>query len=91
MPVLLITYDSNKPGQDCGKILEFIKSFPTWAKLSETSYAIVTNETPENVFKQLNPFLSESSKLFIVKLTYPYAGIRGTAVAAWLDKNLSKV
>lgn len=90
MAVLLITYDPNKPGQDCKKILEFIKSSKAWAVLSETAYAIQTDETPESVFQQLTPFLSDQSKLFVVNLTYPYAGIRGTAVATWLDKNLQK-
>jgi hypothetical protein len=88
MPILLVTYDSNKPGQDCGKILEFIKSSGTWAKLSETSYAINTEETPDMVYKQLTPFLSDSSKLFVVNLTRPYAGIKGTGIAAWLEKSL---
>jgi hypothetical protein len=88
MPILLVTYDSNKPGQDCGKILEFIKSSKAWAKFSETSYAIDTEETPEDVFKQLTPFLSDSIKLFVVNLTRPYAGIKGTGVIVWLEKSL---
>ena len=90
MSVLLITYDLNKPGQDCEKILEFIKSSSAWARLSETSYAIRTEETPEKVFHRLNPFLSESSRLFVIKLTFPYAGIKGTNVITWLDKNLKE-
>ncbi len=88
MSVLLITYDSNKPGQDCEKILDFIKSSSGWAQLSETSYAIQTAETPERVFQQLTPFLSENSKLFVINLTYPYAGVMGTAVNTWLERNL---
>lgn len=88
MAVLLITYDLNKPGQDCEKILEFIKSSSASAKLSESSYAIKTDETPQEVFQKLTPFLSDSSRLFIVNLTRPYAGAKGGAVAIWLDKNL---
>lgn len=88
MSVLLITYDLNKPGPDCEKILEFIKSSSASAKLSESSYAIQTDETPESIFKQLSPFLSENNKLFVVNLTRPYAGIKGSVVTTWLDKNL---
>jgi hypothetical protein len=88
MPVLLITYDSEKPGQDCQKILEFIKSSTTWAKLTEYSYAIQTEETPESIFKQLTPFLSDKSKVFVINLTRPYAGVKTHAVSLWLEKSL---
>lgn len=88
MAALLITYDSDKPGQDCEKILEFIKSSKSWAKLSESSYAIQSEETPQEIFRKLTPFLSDSSRLFIVNLTRPYAGVRGTGTIVWLEKCL---
>lgn len=88
MAVLLITYDPGKPGQDCEKILGFIKSSKSWAKLSESSYAISTEETPVSIFGQLRPFLSDQSKLFVVTLMGPCAGVRNTAVIQWLEKNI---
>lgn len=91
MSVLLITYEPNKPGQDCGKILEFIKSASASAKLSEFSYAVQSEETPQEIFQKLTPFLSEHSKLFVVNLTHPYAGVKASIVNTWLDKNLPKV
>lgn len=45
MAALLITYDLNSPGQKHAKVLEKIKSFEGWARLSESSYAINTSST----------------------------------------------
>ena len=89
MAVLLITYDCDPSEQDCEKILDFIKSSKTWAKLSEYSYAIQSEETPQEILQKLTPCLSDRSRLFVFNLTRPYAGIRGTAPMFWLEKMLA--
>jgi len=88
MAVLLVTYDSNIPGQNCEKILELIKSSSAWAKLSEHSYAVKTEETPQQLYTKFAPFLCEGSKFFIINLARPFTGIRNTVVLEWLEKTL---
>jgi hypothetical protein len=88
MSVLLITYDSNIAEQNCEKILELIKSSTAWAKLSEYSYAVKTDETPQDLYAKFAPFLSENTRFFIINLTRPFAGIKNTAVLEWLEKTL---
>lgn len=88
MAVLLITYDSNNTSQNCEKILEIIKSSSAWAKLSEYSYAVKTDETPQELYVKFTPFLSENTRFFIISLTRPFAGIKNTVVLEWLEKTL---
>ena len=60
MAVLLVTYDLNKPGKDYNDLLKTIKSY-AWARLSESSYAIKTDQSPQQV-------LTNSSR-FLIKMT----------------------
>lgn len=48
MSALLITYDLKKPGQDYSDFYKIIKSY-SWARLSESSYAIATTEIPKSI------------------------------------------
>lgn len=50
MPVKLITYDLNAKGQKNAEVLAKIKSFGVWARLSESSYAIKTNLTTDQLY-----------------------------------------
>jgi hypothetical protein len=56
MAVLLVTYDLKKPGGDYSGLLAKLKSY-SWARLSESSYAIQTNDSPQSVFNVLKPFI----------------------------------
>ncbi len=90
MTVLLITYDLEKPGQNYPEILKFIKSHGSWAKFSESSYAIKTQDTPDDTMKKLKPFLDKTSRIFVVTLTSPHAGFGADKVSGWLDDILPK-
>lgn len=87
MSVLLITYDLQKPGQDYTDLLAKIRSF-NWAMLSESSYAIQTDLTPEAVYALLRPFMDANDQLYAIALKRPYMGFGPTAVNDWLENNL---
>lgn len=84
MAVLLVTYDLDKPGQNYKDILEAIKSYP-WARLSESSYAIRTNQSPQDMFGRLKAFLDGNDSLYVVTMKKPYAGYGPKEVIEWLD------
>jgi hypothetical protein len=87
MAVLQITYDLNKPSKDYADVLKTIKGY-SWAKLSESSYAIVTDSTPQAVFDRLKPYLDSNDNLYVINLKRPYAGFGPKEVNEWLEKNL---
>lgn len=88
MAVLLITYDLNRPGQNYTDLLDKIKSYGSWARLSESSYAVATQNTPQTVYSQLSPHLDNSDTLYIVTLKRPYSGQGPQDVNNWLEANL---
>jgi CRISPR-associated endonuclease Cas2 len=88
MAMLLVTYDLNKPGKDYNDVLKTIKSY-SWARLSESSYAIKTEQTPQQVFDKLKPYLDQNDNLYIINLKKPYAGYGPKEVNEWLDNGLS--
>ena len=60
MNVLLITYDLKKPGQDYTDFHKFIKSYGAWARLSESSYTVQTDEDPSTVYNKLAPHMDKN-------------------------------
>jgi len=87
MPTYLVTYDLNKPGADYSDLLKKIKEFP-WARLSESSYAVNVNSTPEGLFNTLKPFLDQNDNLYVITLKRPYTGFGPKQVNDWLEQHL---
>lgn len=87
MTTLLITYDLNKAGQDYKGFYEIIRKYP-YAKLSESSYAIQTQETPTGVYNKLVPHMDKNDHVYVVTLTRPYYGYGLQDVNNWLNQRL---
>jgi hypothetical protein len=87
MPLLLVTFDPNKPGQDYSNLLDEIKSYSN-VRLSESSYAIITDETPDIVCEELKKHIDTDDNIYIINLKRPYAGYGQELVLDWLKKEL---
>jgi hypothetical protein len=88
MAALLVTYDLNKETTR-PPIVQAIKEYPRWAKLSESSYAIVTDASPQAVYNGLHRHLDSNDQLYVINLRKPYAGQGSKEVNDWLENNLS--
>ena len=86
MAILIVAYDLNKEVVR-PKITAEIKK-RSWAKLSESSYAIDTAESPETVYESLRPMLDDNDNLYVINLRRPYAGFGPQAVIDWLAEKL---
>ena len=87
MAVLLITYDLNEEKKRPPIVAEIKKKWPTWAKLSESSYAIKTQQEPKTVYDSLKHLIDNNDELYVVSLRNPYWG-RAGEVNEWLKSNL---
>lgn len=87
MAVFVVTYDLNKETKR-PPIVAKVKSFGTWAKLSESSYAIHTTSSPEQVYNFFKPLLDGNDNLYVITLTTPYFGQGSKVVNDWLLNNL---
>lgn len=88
MSSYLITYDLNRPGQKHAKVLEKIKSYGTWAMLSESSYVIITHESPRDVYNTFEPYLDGNDKFYVIKISKPFWGQGSKELNEWLSENL---
>jgi len=83
MSILLITYDLKHEIRR-PPIVKFIKANYSWARLSESSYAIETNLTPSATYKVFSKFLDSNDQLYAVTLSLPAEGQGPADVNQWL-------
>ncbi|MGD1044922.1 MAG: hypothetical protein ABR936_06290 [Bacteroidota bacterium] len=87
MPLLLVTFDPDKSGQDYSNLLDEIMSYSN-VRLSDSSYAIITDKTPDVVCEELKKQITANDNLYIINLKRPYAGVGSKLVTDWLKKEL---
>lgn len=87
MSALLIIYDTKSPWLDYGGLVRAIKKFD-WIKLTDTSYAISTSITPQEVFELLRKSLDDSANLYVLSLKKPFTGFGPPRVNEWLVRHL---
>lgn len=90
MAVLLFTYDLNKERQKKGDYdgLYEVRNSYDYVKLSESSYALHTTNSPEFVYNQVKRYLDSNDTLYVINLRHPIAGQGEEAVNAWLQSRI---
>ncbi|MXX52655.1 MAG: CRISPR-associated protein Cas2 [Chloroflexi bacterium] len=89
MATYIVTYDLSAPGRNYDDLYKRIKAYGTWAQITESSWAIVTDKTATSVRDNLGKSLDTNDKLFVGDLSRPYAwrGL-GQRIGNWLAKNV---
>ena len=89
MAVLLVAYDlhAEQTSEDYAGFMKVIKEYP-WARLSESSYAISTTDTPETVYGRLRKYTDSNDDLIIINLRRPMYGRHRQDVINWLEEHL---
>lgn len=91
MTVLLITYDLNKEGEKYPEVnKEVLKRIGNYSnkKLSESSYAIATEENPIDVYEKFKDLLDSDDSFYVITLTKPKMGHVLPSVSKWMDEHL---
>jgi len=83
----IISYQIISP-RDTSTIDEAIKSYGTWAQITETTWAVVTSSSASQVRDSLQTFLSPEDKIFIVRSGFEAAWKNVICTSEWLKKNL---
>ena len=86
MAVLLIAYDI-KDDTDRQFILSLIQDM-NFVRLSESAYAVNTDELPSEVYGVLEIFLGEDDVLYVITLESPWDGQGPDQTCEWLDLHL---
>jgi hypothetical protein len=88
MATYIVTYDLNKEIKR-PNIVGAIRKYDSWAKLSESSYAISTTSSPYQVYNDLLEHLDGNDQLYVITLRKPFYGQGSKEVNDWLEANLS--
>jgi len=76
----IISYDLCQPGRDYNALYNALKSFYNWGKLTESTWAVVSNATAVEIRDLLLRYIDPNDRLIVV---------RGGKAAAW-NKMLAK-
>jgi hypothetical protein len=88
MPLLLITLERNKPDNDYAKFVRRMDKYSN-IRLSEFSYAIITDKPPKTVCKEFKKFIKRNDSLFVITLKRPYFSSGAALTDDWLKKTLT--
>ena len=87
MPAYIISYDMAEEG-DYEPLLDAIKSYGTWAHITESTWAVVTNQGASQVRDNLGSYLPSGSRLFVIKSGVEAAWGNVMCRDDWLKRNL---
>ncbi len=93
MSCYIITYDlvsgpSESRRADYDAIKELIKSYGTWAKITESCYAIVSEKKASEVRDHIKTVLRSSDRLFVLKSSGIAAWSNVICRSTWLKEKL---
>lgn len=84
----IIEYDLRQPGRDYDALYEAIKSYGTWARITESTWFIKTEATCVQVRDKLLSVMDTNDRLFVGELSGAAAWHNIICDSDFLKKNL---
>ena len=75
-------------GTDYAPLFQALKGYGTWARITKTTWAIVTEEKASEVRDYLVKFLPKDGRIFVIKSAAVAAWRNVICSSEWLKKNL---
>lgn len=70
----IITYDLCAPGRNYDKLIDHLKTYPSWARITESTWFISNSDSSSALRDKLASYIDSNDRLFVAELT---------GVAAW--------
>jgi CRISPR associated protein Cas2. len=87
MKTYIITYDLVKD-RDYKSLHEAIRNFSKWARITESTWAVVTNKKAAEIRDELRQVMDSDDRLFVVKSGVEAAWRNSKCKNEWLKENL---
>jgi hypothetical protein len=85
----IISYDlAEGSSVDYQELFQAIKSYGTWAKITQSTWAVVTEKKATEVRDHILEYLPENSRIFVIKSGSIAAWRYTICRSEWLKKNL---
>lgn len=88
MNCYLILYDLRSPNIDYNTLYYAIKRLGSWGRLTETSWAVLSDKSHIDIRNYLSSFVGESDRLIIIRSGREAAWTRVLASDEWVRNNL---
>lgn len=88
MAAYIVCYDLPEPGRNYTTLHEKIKSYGTWARVTESNWVIVTTKTAVQLRDDLLSVLDVNDRLFVVKSGREAAWHNSRCKNEWLKARL---
>ena len=84
----IVSYDLCQPGRNYDELYATLKSFHNWGKLTESTWAVVSQLTAVEIRDLLMRYIDSNDRLIVVKGGQSAAWNRMLAKNQWLIDNL---
>jgi len=88
MHCFIVCYDLCQPGRDYMSLYEALKAFPNWAKLTESTWAIVSGFNCVEIRDYLMKFIDPNDRIIVIQSGQHAAWNRIIANNQWAIDNL---
>ena len=88
MACYIISYDLRTPGQNYEALYNAIKAYGNWAKINESLWAVVTQQTAAQIRDNLNQHIDSNDRIFVLKSGMEAAWRNSICKTEWLKDNL---
>ena len=88
MNCYIVTYDLCQPGRDYTNLYLALKGFTQWGKITESTWAIVSDKTTVEIRDYLMRFVDSNDRFFVIKSGKEAAWNNVLANNKWLKDNL---
>lgn len=86
----IILYDLRAPGRNYSELQTAIKSFGTWGKITESAWAIVTDNSSVEIRDYLSRYIDSNDRIMVIRSGEDAAWRKVIADSEWLKTNLVK-
>lgn len=87
MASYIISYDLPE-GSGYQDLIDRIKKYGTWAHITQSTWAVVTDDLASTIRDSLNQFIPEGGRLIVVKTANVAAWSNTLCTNEWLQKNI---
>lgn len=84
----IVSYDLCQPNRNYQDLYAALKSFPIWGRLTESTWAIVTDKTHAEIRDFLMKYIDNNDRLFVILSGKSAAWTKVLAPNEWVKNNL---
>lgn len=90
MHCYIVSYDLCQPGRDYNALYDALKSFSNWGKLTESTWAVISEYNCVDIRDYLMKFIDDNDRLIVIQSGKHAAWNRLLANNQWAIDNLVK-